>query len=354
MTSENPDSFAKLMLALSALKVDKYGAFEVLNTSYKSLGSSGVGIDTDILIHRSLLTTENISRCPVIVRIHGGFLVTGSSLYPPWFSNWILDYAIQNGAIIISPNYRLLPEATGMDILSDMDDLWSWLHSETPRRVIEDAGYANIHLAIDKIILAGESAGGYLAMQLALSYPSQIRAVIAAYPTLDLNSPFYTESYPKPIIGVPNIPVATIEAHLAAVRESQRPQIVTAADPPERLKLAFSIFQNGRVLDFLGQEPDLFPLQRVEKLAEEGSLDLPPLFLFHGEQDSAVQCEGTRRFADLLLRCGIKGEDVRVYIQDGDHGFDSDATLETGWLKEGLAMISRAWLGVDTDSGTPH
>lgn len=194
-------------------------------------------------------------------------------------------------------------------------------------------------------------------MQLALSYPSQIRAVIGAYPILDLKSRFYTESYPKPIIGVPNVSSDLIEKHLAAMRDSPSPSIVTAADPPERLRLAFSIFQNGRLFDFLGagagdgEDPRFFPMDRVERLAAVGRLELPPLFLFHGEQDSAVPTEGTRKFASFLRKNGHKGE-VKVYIQDGDHGFDYNATLETGWLKDGLGMISKAWAGFH--DGTPH
>ncbi|OJJ01284.1 hypothetical protein ASPVEDRAFT_82808 [Aspergillus versicolor CBS 583.65] len=375
MTPETTDPFSKLMLSLSALNVDKYGAFKTINTNYKIL-DIGRGIDTDILIPQTLLCQKTGPSCPIIVRIHGGFLVTGSSLYPPWFSDWILEYAIQNNAIIVSPNYRLLPEASGSDILEDINDVWAWLRSGAMDQAIQKAGYDNIKPNIDKTLLVGESAGkfglysrlllphhgfqltiwmeskgGYLAMQLALSYPSHIRALIGAYPILDLKSPFYTEAYAKPIIGVPNVPSDIIETHLAALRGSRSPSIVTAADPPERLRLAFSIFQNGRLLEFLGagdgdgEDPRFFPLERVERLAALGRLDLPPLFLFHGKQDSAVPAEGTTKFASLLQRV----EHI-VYIQDGDHGFDYNATLETGWLKDGLGMISKAWVGNDSIS----
>lgn len=251
-----------------------------------------------------------------------------------------------------------------------MDDFWAWLRSGAIDEAINKAGHDNIKPDVDKTLLVGESAGklpswlptsgvkglpyewsqgGYLAMQLALSYPSHIRAVIGAYPILDLKSRFYTEAYSKPIIGVPNVSSDIIEKHLAALRDSRSPSIVTAADPPERLRLAFSIFQYGRLFEFLrpadgGGDPRFFPMDRVERLAVLGRLELPPLFLFHGEQDSAVPAEGTRKFASLLQGLGHKG-DVKVYIQDGDHGFDYNATLETGWLKDGLGMISKAWIG---------
>jgi acetyl esterase/lipase len=96
-------------------------------------------------------------------------------------------------------------------------------------------------------------------------------------------------------------------------------------------------------LEFLGNKSsDLFPLERLKKLAASNQLSLPPFFIFHGEQDSAVPVDGSRRFASLLQET-VPDVNVRLYIQDGDHGFDADATMETLWLREGLAMISRKW-----------
>ncbi|GKZ23477.1 hypothetical protein AbraIFM66951_008511 [Aspergillus brasiliensis] len=353
MVGQTLDPWSHLLAVLSSVTYDKYDPFDIINTKYKVFGPTGAGIDADILIPRPLSAERGLLTCPIIVRIHGGFLVTGSSLYPPWFSNWILDYAIQNEAIIISPNYRLLPEATGEDILEDMYDFWNWLQGDSLSHAIRDAGYPHIGPATDKTLIVGESAGGYLAMQLALTYPSKIRAVVGAYPILDPKDKFYTEAYQKPILRVPNMANDIIEQHLASLRASHTPRIVTAAESPERLRLAFAVFQNGRLLEFLGSRnnPELFPMERVERLAAVGRLKVPPLFIFHGEQDSAVPVEGTRRFVNLLHQKGHVGQ-VHIYIQDGDHGFDFDATLETPWLRSGLEMISEAWMG--SKDGTLH
>ncbi|KAI2671609.1 hypothetical protein CBS147355_8601 [Penicillium roqueforti] len=326
---------------------DKYEPFQVINTSYKSFNQGRSHINVDILIPRAILSQQELSKCAVMIRIHGGFLVTGSSRYPVWFANWTLDYAISTGAIIVAPDYRLLPEVSGKDILEDMDDFWHWIHSPKFAATIKDAGYGHIVPDIDKLIVVGESAGGYLAIQLALSYPSEIRAVIAAYPVLDLKSKFYTEAYPKTILGVPNMPNEIIEEHIAAMRTAPLPTVATAADPPDRLKLAFSIFQNGRLLEFLGSEDYLFPMKRVENLAAAGGLKLPPTFIFHGKQDSAVPFEGSQRFFDLVRE---KAPDaiVKLHGLDADHGFDFATTLETDWLKDGLEIITGAWLGSTT------
>ncbi|KAF3402193.1 hypothetical protein DPV78_004645 [Talaromyces pinophilus] len=343
-----PSQFFDLLNALSSLDVDKFRPFETVTTQYKYLERSSSGITTDILIPKRLVESKSYANCPILVRIHGGFLVTGSSRYAPWFSTWILNFALENEAIIVSPNYRLLPEATGEDILEDMNDFWKWLHEGGLTQSISSAGHAFIDPDLDRILMLGESAGGYLAIQLALSHPGHIQGVVAAYPMLDLKAPFYTERYSKPIVQVPNLPNTLIDEYFATSRVKEVPTVhVTAADPPDRLELAFAIVQNGRLLEFLGNKsPDLFPLERVRKLAaasNEQLSSLPPFFIFHGEQDSAVPVDGSRRFASLLQET-LPDVNVRLYIQDGDHGFDEDATMETPWLREGLAMISRRWI----------
>lgn len=152
-----------------------------------------------------------------------------------------------------------------------------------------------------------------------------VQSVVAAYPMLDLKSPFYTEVYSKPIVGVPNIPNSVIEENLDSVRFGRRPAVVTAADPPERLELAFSIVQNGRFLEFFGaHNSDLFPMERIETFTVAETAELPPFFIFHGEQDSAVPAEGSRRFVSLL-RERFPDNKNQLYIQSGDHGFDVDA-----------------------------
>lgn len=85
--------------------------------------------------------------------------VTGSSLFPGWFSKWVLDFAAENGAVIISPDYRLLPEIKGRDILSDLRAFWSWVQSGGPQRHLAAVGQSKVSLDITRLLLLGESAG---------------------------------------------------------------------------------------------------------------------------------------------------------------------------------------------------
>lgn len=191
-----------------------------------------------------------------------------------------------------------------------------------------------------------------MAVQLALKYPSTVSGVVAAYPMLDLRSQFYTRRYEKPIVGVPNIPNSVINEHLQANESGSMLRVVTTANPPDRLELAFSIVQNGRFLEFFGTDtPDLFPMERAKRLAASGESKIPPFFIFHGKQDSAVPVDGSHRFASLLRQNFPDGL-VQLHVQDGDHGFDSDATLNTPWLRNGLSVISAAWL--NSTPGVSH
>ncbi|KAH7239966.1 uncharacterized protein BKA55DRAFT_576832 [Fusarium redolens] len=53
------------------------------------------------------------------------------------------------------------------------------------------------HTDMRRVLLAGESAGGYLALQLALRHPSDFRAIIASYLMIDMQSDYFCKAYMK-------------------------------------------------------------------------------------------------------------------------------------------------------------
>ncbi|KAL4884560.1 Alpha/Beta hydrolase protein [Aspergillus karnatakaensis] len=326
-------SFNNLVSLLKSTPESIFDPFTITRTYYKS---AGIQIAVDVLVPKTLpASAPQKQPRPVIVRIHGGFLVTGSSLFPGWFSKWILLYAQHHGAVIVSPNYRLLPEVKGVDILDDMREFWRWFDAGGPQSVVSD-----LMLDLEGYLLVGESAGGYLALQSILSNYTRPRALIALYPMLDLTSDFYTQASAKPIVGVSNFPNELIDTFLSSLETAPcKPPALTEADPPDRLDLALAMVQNGRLLDFLGDEPVLFPIERIV----EGTW-LPPMLVMHGREDSAVPVAGTGRFVERV-RSVDPGCRMRVVVRPGDHGFDALATLEDGWLREGLEFVSAEWLG---------
>jgi acetyl esterase/lipase len=222
---------------------------------------------------------------PVLVHFHGGFLVAGHAIYPEWAAQWALDYATLNSAIRISANYRLLPESNGLEILSDVRDLWEWVENSLPsylKRIGSD-----ITPDYDHVAVYGESAGGYLAIQSGLIRPDLVKAVIACYPMTYLDNPWYAvASTTKSPFGAPQMPRALIDNHIASLTQGK---IFTGAFPPARMDIALTILQHGLFPEVMGTDESLFPAKVLERM--KGEEKVPFLYVFHGTEDTAVPCE---------------------------------------------------------------
>jgi acetyl esterase/lipase len=328
---------------------DKFANFNIISTTYKKVGTHEIAVD--IIVPKSIASGKR----PVIARFHGGFLVstaphsyllthdtnpttqvTGTSLFNDWFPAWLLQLASRHSAIIVSPNYRLMPEATGLDILDDLEDFWTWLHSTLPTFLSQQT--APIEPDLTRIITAGESAGGWLSVMLGLSHPDAIRAVTASYPMLDLHSRYYAEAYHKQLFDMPQFPPNTIPDFLSQLE----PGAVTSSVPEvfSRAPVMFSMIQQGRYLDFLGKDRKLYPIDRLE---DGDRLPSGGLVVTHGRDDSAVPAEGSEVFVNKVREVQ-PGLDVVLEIQPGEHGFDGATTLEDGWIANGLKGAVGAWL----------
>lgn len=68
-----------------------------------------------------------------------------------------MKYSILNSAIIVSPDYRMMPEATGLDIMKDLDDCWEWIYCSLPQHL-----KGGVEVDFDKILIEGGSAGSWM------------------------------------------------------------------------------------------------------------------------------------------------------------------------------------------------
>ena len=94
---------------------------------------------------------DGLQDCPVVVWFHGGGLEAGQKEIP--------EKLKQKGYVVISVNYRLLPNVTVDKTLDDAAEAVAWVF----RHIHEYGGDPQ------KIVVAGHSAGGYLAMMLCLN-----------------------------------------------------------------------------------------------------------------------------------------------------------------------------------------
>lgn len=212
----------------AAVDSPKYNQFEIFKAPYKVV--NGHDIDAYILLPKIIAPGKH----PIMANIHGGFMITGSALYPEWFPQWLLDYCLLHSAIIVAAEYRLLPESSSSDILDDMRDFWDWLRNELPHELIRLK--SGVEADLTKVAVEGASAGGCLAVLSGFHQPPGfIKAVLAGYPGL-----IPGEKKEKAMLEAPTIPVEFLDEYLVNMKPGE---IVTSADPPARMKIALALTQ---------------------------------------------------------------------------------------------------------------
>lgn len=127
----------------------------------------------EILAYRS----QNApAQCPVVLYIHGGGFIAGS---PEADAVGILDLAETLDCLVVSPRYRLAPEARGPRQIEDCYVALKWLHDNA----------AELGGDPERTLIWGASAGGGLAAGLGLVARERggpnIAGQMLIYPMLD-------------------------------------------------------------------------------------------------------------------------------------------------------------------------
>ena len=349
MTSPNIDFCTQNMVAFNPDDTSRFANFTILTTAYKTFHNNAISVD---ILYPNPVPALSTTGLPIIIRFHGGGFVTGSSLFPDFFGRWLLELAREHSAIIVSPNHRLLPESSVADILDDVEDLWTWMHKSLPVYLEEKSGGV-VKADLARIMTTGDSAGGYLSLQLGLDHPKEIRAVTAAYPMLDLKSPQFVDKYEKQVFGMPQLPETTLPDHLAKARSrtttsfgseisgKEGSQIVSSDPRLERAPLMFSMIQQGLYGEYFDLEKrKLFPLDRLEdgdRFPRGGG------FVWHGREDSVVPVEGSEKLKRILAKVDPRLA-FTLAVRPGDHGFDGETKIADDWFAGGMKPVLEAWL----------
>ncbi|KAJ7599602.1 Alpha/Beta hydrolase protein [Mycena floridula] len=303
------------------MPAEKFSPFNISTATYKVIHDHE--ICADVLIPKSL----SPSLCPLIIHIHGGGYIRGSRLFADWFPSWLLEYALAHSAIIVTADYRLLPEGNGKNIFEDMEDLFVWLNDEDGLPRFLPPGFS---VDLTKILLAGESAGGHIAIRAAMSQPS-VRAVIACYPGLM----FPATKLKERAKGERSL----VDEYLETMAPNA---VVSAVDPPARFDLSMAIRGGNWFAELFGKDPELFPWDMLERVSS-----ITPLFILHGTEDSVVPVKHSLDFVDRARKLH-PGAKIHLVTVPGEHVFDIELKMETHWLKEGLDFIATEWLKQDS------
>ena len=140
--------------------------------TYKEVGDLKIQAD----VHRA----DDSQPRPVLVWLHGGGLINGAKKQVP---QDLLDLCRSEGYCLVSGNYRLAPEAKLPQIIEDLRDFLKWVSEKGPDLFHADAG---------NIIVAGQSAGGYLTMMAGISEPRP-KALVSYWGYGDVDGEWYTK-----------------------------------------------------------------------------------------------------------------------------------------------------------------
>lgn len=257
-----------------------------------------------------------------------------------------MDLAESTSAVIISANYRFFPEVAGLDILEDVEDFWTWLHSPHPKDLLA-AHSTPIEPDLDRVLTAGDSAGGLLSVYLTLSHPDEIRAGTASYPSLHWDT---VPMHPQRKSAQPDdLPISIFDEYVRNIR----PENVESSDRSitrRALAATMSWHRKGYETWIRGHETPsqserLFQLARLDN--PETRLPSGGLVILHGVDDESVPYQASERFVDKakdVLHDKQGGDNIVLALRPGPHGFDADASITEGWLDEALRVAVKTWL----------
>ncbi len=224
-------------------------------------------------------------RHPLLVYVHGGGWRQSHRGRPPretrdW-SPGFFERLTAAGFVVVAPSYRFSGEALFPAQRDDVVEALRWLH----------AGSLGAEVDTGRTCVWGLSAGGLLAALVALMPgASPVAGVVCSYPVTDL-------------LGLDRDRADTSEAHLIG----------------------------GPIGEHLDLARDASPVSHVHAGA-------PPFLLQHGDADTWVPCDQSRRLADRLRAVGVPVE--LETVPGAEHFFAGAPDIEAVYDRA-IAFLSR-------------
>ncbi|RSL58903.1 hypothetical protein CEP53_005994 [Fusarium sp. AF-6] len=286
---------------------------------------------SDGTINLDVVYPEESDGSPAVVLLHyhGGFLVVGDRY--AFLPYWLVHACASRGWTFVTPDYRLMPESTAHDAIEDAADAYKWVYSSLPDLICRP---------VDSILLAGSSAGAYLALNTALSAPKKPCALLLIYGMLNPATPRYTTPGMN-IFGRPPVETGPIlEAWPMKAQDDQRKpvsaySVVNPATDP-RLALVAALHIDALFPDYMAGIAGLarkISIEGVSAIPQEhqclfplhfGDLSgLPHVMLLHGINDTAVPLDCSTEAEEQLKAAGVQV--MTEYPPDAEHGFDARA-----------------------------
>lgn len=282
--------------------------------TYKTVGSLDIKLDLYLPPN-----SPNPSKTPVYIWFHGGGLLQGSrtAIKPHTYS------VLHHGYALVSPDYRLAPQATAREILTDVLDLCAFVRDALQAHIPASSGTT---LDPSRVCISGSSAGGYIAL-LAGLYSALPKVVNPIYPMTDPHGEFFRRPQMASLKG------QRIDRSVVAPFLDRAAEVVAenAVEDPRQ-----------RMYDYMLQEvilPELWDVkpgddEMIIKLAIKKKGTFPPIYVVHGDADTRVGVEQADEVVEALKEIGT---DVKYERLPGlDHLFDVDPKYKLEEMYEWL------------------
>lgn len=261
---------------------------------YKRVGD--LKIEADVYRH------DDEAIRPVLVWLHGGALIMGHRRDVP---KQLETLCRQSGLVLVSLDYRLAPETQLAEIIEDLQAGLGWIRQEGPER---------FHADPSRMVVAGASAGGYLALMSGIG-PEPPVAIVSYWGFGDVDGEWTT----TPNASYSRGKLISKEAAWAGVSGAP----VTSSDKQTGVgRSTFFVYlkQTGRWVQAVsGFDPNrdrekLTPFCPIRNLTKS----YPPTLFLHGSNDHDVPVEQSESMNQALKELGVGHELIR--IEGGGHG----------------------------------
>lgn len=274
--------------------------------TYKTVGSLPIKLDL-------YLPSKSTSNPPILLWFHGGGLLQGSrSDVAPHMLSAVSQY----GLALVSADYRLAPQATIDEIVSDVQDCLTFIHDKLQQHMP-----SGVTLNTSRIAVSGSSAGGYLALLAGLYSKVTPKVVLAIYPITNPYGKFFTTPQPIPDI----IPHRHVDESVVAPYINRNAEVVADNDAAStRNKLYFYMLQEAKLASLISVKPGDDTYIVADQLRKRGSY--LPCFIVHGDADTFVGIEQADEVVEALKEIGADYKYER--LEGIDHVFDKDETFQ--------------------------
>lgn len=281
--------------------------------TYKTVGSTHIKLDVYVPPAPSI-------NVPILLWFHGGGLLQGyRSKYGPHTVSSVAKY----GHVLVSPDYRLAPQASMAEILEDALDSSRWVRDELPRHLATSSPTTTTTTTTtvdtSRIAVSGSSAGGYLALLVGL-YSEDVRpkAVLPIYPITNPLGDFFTT--PQPVPEGHHLDESLIGPFLAR----NAAQVSENEPSSPRQMLYLYMLKEANYASLLSLKPGDDTYVVAKQLRKRGSF--PPTFIVHGDADRFVGVEQSDEVVQVLKEIGAEVEYER--LPGIDHLFDRTEDVE--------------------------